>query len=53
MDQPASPTALTQLLIDRTALENVELPLLLTGLSRRQRRSRAELTLESMLRVNP
>jgi putative ABC transport system ATP-binding protein len=29
-----------------TALENVELPLLLTGLSRRQRRARAELLLE-------
>jgi putative ABC transport system ATP-binding protein len=29
-----------------TSLENVELPLLLTGLSRRQRRSRAELMLE-------
>jgi len=29
-----------------TALENVELPLLLTGLSRRQRRSRAELMLD-------
>jgi putative ABC transport system ATP-binding protein len=29
-----------------TALENVELPLLLTGLSRKQRRSRAELMLE-------
>jgi len=29
-----------------TALENVELPLLLTGLSRRQRRSRAELVLD-------
>jgi putative ABC transport system ATP-binding protein len=29
-----------------TALENVELPLLLTGLSRKQRRAHAELTLE-------